>query len=319
MEYQKTRIINKEIPDENLVGFRDEIWINRNLTILDAHIEVEFEHPVGSELAIVFAGPKAELHTLSGPGKLGDNQHKVKLSGGYLSSLAGSKSKGKYLISIVDTAKGDVGKVVSWTLLLSLKNSKKSEIHIGDSESFNSAITCQSDKSIKKLVLDVECESKVDKPFNLVLTSPSGMEAQFSIDPRNGRSQTFEKHIEPLVSSESLGEWQLNSLEKNQNLNGILKKWKLTLHSTQTLKGKDDLTKIEGIGPKIEQLLNNENIYTFEHLASASVQTLKSILEKAGPRFQMHEPTTWPRQSSLAAKGSWEELTALQDELLGGK
>jgi len=46
---------------------------------------------------------------------------------------------------------------------------------------------------------------------------------------------------------------------------------------------------------------------------------LKGILADAGKRYQMHDPTTWPDQASLAAEGKWEELKTLQDELDGGK
>ena len=33
----------------------------------------------------------------------------------------------------------------------------------------------------------------------------------------------------------------------------------------------------------------------------------------------MHDPTSWPDQSMLAAEGRWEELEELQDVLLGGR
>jgi predicted flap endonuclease-1-like 5' DNA nuclease len=82
---------------------------------------------------------------------------------------------------------------------------------------------------------------------------------------------------------------------------------------------KDDLTKIEGIGPKINELLNNAGIYTFVKLSSTKYEKLKNILEDAGERFRMHDPTTWPKQADIAAQGKWEELKKLQDELKGGK
>ena len=81
----------------------------------------------------------------------------------------------------------------------------------------------------------------------------------------------------------------------------------------------DDLKKIEGIGPKISELLQNGGIKTFAQLADAKVEKLKEILEAAGSRYKMHDPTTWPQQSALAAKGNWDELKVLQDELQGGK
>ena len=82
---------------------------------------------------------------------------------------------------------------------------------------------------------------------------------------------------------------------------------------------KDDLKKIEGIGPKIASLLNDAGINTFAQLSKASNKKLKGILEAAGSRFRMHDPGSWPKQAKLAAGGKWEELKKLQDELDGGK
>lgn len=81
----------------------------------------------------------------------------------------------------------------------------------------------------------------------------------------------------------------------------------------------DKLTTIEGVGPKIEGLLNEEGIATFADLADAKVETLSAVLEKAGPRFKMHKPDTWPQQAALARDGKMDELKTLQDELNGGK
>ncbi len=81
----------------------------------------------------------------------------------------------------------------------------------------------------------------------------------------------------------------------------------------------DKLTKIEGIGPKIEKLLQATGIVTFADLSKATQKTLKSVLTEAGSRYKMHDPTTWPQQAKLAANGDWNALTKLQDELKGGR
>ncbi|MEL6842058.1 MAG: carbohydrate-binding module family 20 domain-containing protein [Bacteroidota bacterium] len=81
----------------------------------------------------------------------------------------------------------------------------------------------------------------------------------------------------------------------------------------------DNLTKIEGIGPKIAGLLKEDGIDTFAKLGKASQKKLKAVLDAAGPRFKMHSPSTWPEQAKLAAKGEWDALKKLQDELDGGK
>ncbi|KAA3647222.1 MAG: hypothetical protein DWQ07_06895 [Chloroflexi bacterium] len=84
-------------------------------------------------------------------------------------------------------------------------------------------------------------------------------------------------------------------------------------------KAVDDLTKIEGIGPKISELLKNDDISSFADLAAAEEPRLQKILDDAGSRYQMHEPDTWPEQAQLAANGKWDELEKLQEELQGGR
>jgi len=82
---------------------------------------------------------------------------------------------------------------------------------------------------------------------------------------------------------------------------------------------KNNLRRIEGIGPKIEGLLNAASIVTFQQLADAPQATLLAILAAAGPRYKMHNPATWNQQAALAAAGKLTELAKLQDELKGGK
>lgn len=82
---------------------------------------------------------------------------------------------------------------------------------------------------------------------------------------------------------------------------------------------RDDLKKIEGIGPKISAILNKGGILTFSGLAATPVDRLKRILADAGNRYKMHNPATWPEQAKLAAEGQWEKLKELQDYLDGGR
>lgn len=81
----------------------------------------------------------------------------------------------------------------------------------------------------------------------------------------------------------------------------------------------DDLKKIEGIGPKIEQILHEGGITTFAQLAESDAEQVKELLTAAGPRYAIHNPATWAKQAALAAAGKWDELKELQDQLDGGK
>jgi len=82
---------------------------------------------------------------------------------------------------------------------------------------------------------------------------------------------------------------------------------------------KDDLKKIEGIGPKIEGLLNEGGFLTFAALADGPTEKIQDILDAAGPRYRIHKPATWSEQAALARDGKWDELKVLQDRLDGGK
>jgi large subunit ribosomal protein L21 len=79
----------------------------------------------------------------------------------------------------------------------------------------------------------------------------------------------------------------------------------------------DDLTKIEGIGPKVSEELRKAGISTFEALAKANSDDIQNILDNAG--LTMMDASTWPQQAKLAAKGDWDGLEKLQDELSGGR
>lgn len=81
----------------------------------------------------------------------------------------------------------------------------------------------------------------------------------------------------------------------------------------------DDLTKVEGIGPKINELLQAAGINTFDQLAKVEADKIRDLLSEAGSRFSMHDPSTWAQQAELAAAGNFDELSELQDRLKSGK
>jgi large subunit ribosomal protein L27 len=86
------------------------------------------------------------------------------------------------------------------------------------------------------------------------------------------------------------------------------KKWKM-----------NDLKIVEGIGPKIEELMHAAGITTWAELAEADLDKLNAILDEAGSRYRIHDPGTWAKQAQLANDGAWDELQAYQDHLKGGK
>lgn len=81
----------------------------------------------------------------------------------------------------------------------------------------------------------------------------------------------------------------------------------------------NDLKIVEGIGPKIEALLNDAGISSWRELSEASTEKLQSILDSGGENYAIHNPSTWARQLLMAYQGKWQELKDWQKGLLGGK
>ncbi|MGB5436331.1 MAG: 30S ribosomal protein S2 [Maribacter sp.] len=80
----------------------------------------------------------------------------------------------------------------------------------------------------------------------------------------------------------------------------------------------DDLTKIEGIGPKAAEAIVNAGIKTFAELSKADADKIKEILTEASSRMAHLDPTSWPKQAKMAAEGKWDELKEWQDNAKGG-
>jgi predicted flap endonuclease-1-like 5' DNA nuclease len=80
----------------------------------------------------------------------------------------------------------------------------------------------------------------------------------------------------------------------------------------------DDLTVVEGIGPKISELCNAIGVTTWAQLAAAETDTLQSMLNDAGSRFQIHKPGSWPVQAALLAAGQWSDFQQLNADLDNG-
>ncbi len=78
----------------------------------------------------------------------------------------------------------------------------------------------------------------------------------------------------------------------------------------------DDLTKIEGIGPKIAEVLAGKGVKTFADLAEAKDKDVQEMIKDVRGN---HDATTWNEQAKLASEGKWDELKKIQDKLDGGR
>jgi predicted flap endonuclease-1-like 5' DNA nuclease len=81
----------------------------------------------------------------------------------------------------------------------------------------------------------------------------------------------------------------------------------------------DDLKVVEGIGPKVEEVLHRDGIMTWKQLSNMQAERIKQLLVEAGPNFRILDPTTWPEQGGLLAQGRWVEFKDLTARLTAGR
>ena len=71
---------------------------------------------------------------------------------------------------------------------------------------------------------------------------------------------------------------------------------------------------IEGIGPKMEQVLKENGISNWSALAASSGADLKVILDKYGDKYKIINPHDWPQQARFAMNGDWNGLVSAQKD-----
>lgn len=323
MIYSKKRVLNKAIPDNNPNGLNDSIKVLRDLTVKFVSVDVSIKHPFAGDISMELIGPNGESIRIHEPTRRPDRNLKKSYSGGALSKFEGLKSKGEWKLKIVDSAERDSGILLDWTLNLKLAKSKKTEIFIRDESKLGSSQYCHQGGSIKSMKAKVHVQYGHAGDLVIDLVSPTGTSVNLYNKAGGGQKEVKKIYsgddLAPFMGEKAEGKWTMKISDDTPRDTGKLLSWSLDFVTGKIKAKAEDLTKIEGIGPKIAGLLNDAGILNYAQLADSKPEAIKSILEKAGPRYQMHDPGSWPRQSRLAADGKWNELEKLQDELDGGK
>ena len=166
-------------------------------------------------------------------------------------------------------------------------------------------------QAVPAKVVDRVVEKIVDRPVDRVVEKIVPDTA--ALEERDRRLRALQLRIDELEASERRHLQTIASLREPAIDIAAAKA------AGFTVRGADDLEIIEGIGPKIAELLHAAGVKTFAQLAAMQPAAIQPILDAAGPHFKMADPQTWPEQSGLAARNQWRELKVLQDNLNAGK
>ncbi|MEZ4670407.1 MAG: helix-hairpin-helix domain-containing protein [Anaerolineae bacterium] len=84
--------------------------------------------------------------------------------------------------------------------------------------------------------------------------------------------------------------------------------------------GGDDLTVIEGLGPKSAQALHAAGITTFAQIAAMSGDELQEIVKvQAKVRILDGQTKTWPKQAKYLVEGDEAGFKSYTEHLVGGR
>ncbi|MEM8907239.1 MAG: proprotein convertase P-domain-containing protein [Bacteroidota bacterium] len=310
---------NLRIPDNNAEGLKDTIKVLQAGTVKDIQVNIDITHSFISDLEVKLITPTGQTIDLHTRGGEDHNDLKTTYDKTVLASVLETASAGEWTLQVKDFAPKDQGLLNAWSIEM------KCEGHINEiylpvqAEAISSVQDCRVSGRVTDLNLEVQLEHPEIGDIQLVLFAPSG-KAVVVHDFSGGHTNHLNAHYNREVLAKMIGEatqgaWTLQVKDRSGQQRGHLKKWKLEFKYQDV----DDLKKMEGIGPKIEQLLNNANIYSWSKLSVTHPTRIREILIAGGDRFKMHDPTTWPQQAKLAAAGDWERLQKWQDELDGGR
>ncbi|MEK7257032.1 MAG: proprotein convertase P-domain-containing protein [Bacteroidota bacterium] len=318
----KENHVNSIIPDQSELTNVIHVW--REGIVKDIKVHLDITHPFVGDLMVRLTSPAGTQATLRNrEGGSGDNLSAV-LQGEMLQAFAGERAHGLWTLTVEDQAVRDSGTLNSWGIELDCEEFQNyhSEVFIPEVSDNNSLISTQECRFSGR-VLGAEAEVEIEHPLigDLVvsLVSPDGTEV--NLHNREGGSQNHlerhfnEDHLAAFRGDNTRGTWTLKVKNFHSSDTGVVKHWKIKFRYEHV----DDLKIVEGIGPKIEQLLNGAGIYSYVSLATTPAEHVKDILTGAGDRFKMHDPASWGYQASLAAQGRWDDLKTLQAELVGGK
>jgi len=227
--------------------------------------------------------------------------------------------------NISSTENNSVAPLETHTLSSNFESNEISESTIGNTKSQPRAVTTPSSTRSNYTTPRIDDLTKIEGITTKVQEQLKQSGISSFTDLRDANKESL--HLSSLLNIDSKivetwphqaslaakGDWKKlteyqDFTRRNREAQSSYSKKENTLNSN-----KDDLKKVEGIGPRIEEILNKHGIYTFEALRKSDRDTLKSYLTNADSRFAEHETESWPHQAGMAEKGQWEELKIYQE------
>jgi subtilisin-like proprotein convertase family protein len=277
------------IPDNTPEGVSSPILMNLRLVVESLKVHVDITHPFIGDLQVNLIAPSGKAVTLHSREGFSSDNIVTTYEGGVLEEMRGEGLNGEWQLQAIDFATRDSGTINSWSLeaTYTLEN--------------NSTSASVAEDVVTEETAPIEVEEMV------LVTAVAATETEADGDAEEDQQEADEETEESDEDEETEQEEEIDDeVEEDDD-------------EEEDNIAPDNLKEIEGIGPKIEALLNAAGITTYDELAETSVERLQEILNEGGPAYNRHNPATWAQQAQMAGNGDWDELRAWQDELIGGR
>ena len=272
------------IPDNTPEGVIVPLQIATKVVVESLKVHVSIEHPFIGDLKVNLIAPSGNSATLHNRvGHSNDNINQT-FEGDILDVFKGEDINGEWQLQAIDFATRDNGFVKSWSL------EAECAVVLANIEMPTELLDSEADVVSETIATDIDAAAE-------------GINVEAATET-----------VETTMVVETMAT-NVDAAAEGINVEAMAE----TTESIENEVTPDNLKEIEGIGPKIEELLNNEGIFTFAQLAATDTDTLQDILDEAGSAYNRHNPETWVEQAQLAAEGKWDELRTWQAELDGGR
>lgn len=323
MIIHKESTINLAIPDGEKNGLSNKMLVHTSAKgVSSVSVHVDITHSWPEDLVIQLTAPTGQKATLLNKGEAHGKGLKRTFSGDVMNNLLGGDATGTWDLKVIDYSKGGKGTLNNWSLKVECQGGGRgSEVFINPNKDkgIKSTQLCRFSGSVTDISASVDITHYSIRQLEVKLIAPSGKSVILH-NGTGGDQGRLQKNygkdlLGDLIGEKTAGQWKLTVKDMKGHPSGQLNHWKVNLKFRPV----DDLKVVEGIGPKIESLLNDAGIHSFARLSVSSPAFIRQILANAGDRFTMHNPDTWPKQAEMADKGSWDQLKKWQDQLDGGK
>jgi len=237
VEYSKKRVVGKVIPDNDPNGLVDVIRVSRDLTVKGVSLTCNIEHPYAGDISIELHGPHGKKKTLQSPSRSPGKNLNNTFSGDVTSVFEGIKSRGEWILKVIDNGAKDVGSLVDWSLDLTLANSKKSEVIIDDHSVLKSVQVCHQGYKLTSIKAKVNLEHAHVGDLKIDLVSPSGTSVTLhnkSGGANNSLLKSYDSEdLKAFIGESAKGKWTLVIVDSLKGDSGRLLSWGLEMKTSK--------------------------------------------------------------------------------------